>query len=660
MADVIQKSFNSGKKDIKYLNRDFASLKNSIIEFSKTYFPNTYKDFSDASPGMMFIEQAAYIGDVLSYYGDYQFKESLINYASERKNIVALSNFLGYKIKPSKAALSTLDIFQLIPAIKDATSGEYIPDNTYALHIRENMVVANTANKKYITLESVDFATDSKFSPRETTVYSRDDYGIPQFFLLKKNVNVMAGDIKKIDVNIDEAVPYLSIPLPETNVLDILSVVDSDNNNWYKFDYLAQDSIFIEENNVTSLDGNLAIYNQEVPKILKLLKTSKKYIVGVNSKNITYLQFGPGTDSMSDEILYPTAELIGVGLSNLSSLNISYDNSKLLNTYSLGQAPANTILTIEYIIGGGLESNCPADDIKQIVSVQYSNDESGLTPSQLNLLKTIKNSIRITNSTPAVGGADAESVDEIRLNALANFASQNRAVTSTDYVYRLYGMPSRFGTVSKVYVTNNSNLSVKINNNISGVVTGENQTILNNTSIYNNYRKVNYDITNPFSINIYVLSYDSNKNLIPINDALTHNIKKYLEKYKMLSDGLNIIDGYIINIGVDYTITVYNNFNKRDVLLQTLQKVKDFFAIDKMNFNQSININQLELEIAKVNGVQSISEISIYNLTENDGNYSANEYNIEQATKDKIIYPSLDPSVFEVKYPDKDINGSVR
>jgi len=617
MADTIQKSFNGSRREIKYLNRDFSSFKSSLIEYSKTYFPRTYKDFSDASPGMMFIEMASYIGDVLSYYTDYQFKESLMPYAEERKNVLALANYLGYKTKPTKSATTNIDLYQLIPATKDSNNN-YIPDNNYALKIREYMEVSNESGVSFITTDPVDFSLDSKFSPREVTVYSRDDYGVPQFFLLKKSTKVIAGKITTASFTVGTSVPFYKISLSENNVIDIIDVKDSDNNRWYEVDYLAQDLVFTETENTEFTNDSYVQYSSEVPKLIKSFKTSRKFVVNVTANNTTYLEFGAGTDATSDEVIYPNSELIGVGLQNISNLNLNYDTSKLLNSETFGQSPSNTVLTVQYLIGGGLVSNSPSDTIKNISSVTYLNDTTGLTPSQNSLLTTIKNSLRISNPNPAVGGQNEESVEEIRQNALANFGSQNRTFVNND-----------------------------------------NETTLINNSLENNFRKVNFDVSNPFSLNLYVLSYNSNKNLTQINDALVYNIRQYLQKYKIISDSINIIDGYIINIGVDFKILVYNNFNKKEVLDQCLQKAKDFFNVDKWYFNQPININQFELELAKIEGVQSVAEVKFKNLTQNDGDYSPHEYNLSEATHNKIIYPSLDPSVFEVKYPDNDIRGAV-
>ena len=86
--------------------------------------------------------------------------------------------------------------------------------------------------------------------------------------------------------------------------------------------------------------------------------------------------------------------------------------------------------------------------------------------------------------------------------------------------------------------------------------------------------------------------------------------------------------------------------------------MQNYFNIDKWTFNQTINLSQLELILANVEGVSSVPKVIITNKCA--GKYSSNSYNINAATKDKIIYPSLDPSIFEIKFPDADIKGRVK
>lgn len=643
MPDTIKKSFQPNNREISYINKDFNSFKAVLIDYAKTYFPKTYKDFSDASPGMMFIEMASYVGDVLSYYTDYQFKESLMPYAQERKNVIALAKYLGYKIKPVSSANVTLDVFQLVPSIKDSNNN-YIPDENYTLKIREYMEVSSNNNTNYIVLESINFSVNTPNSPREDVIYSRDSYGIPQFFLLKKTVNAIAGTILQKNLSIKDPIPYNKIQLDEKNVIEIIDVRDSDNNRWYEVDFLAQDLIYTEIENSILTNQFYYQYNKTVPKLIRPIKTYRKFITNVNSDNTTYLEFGPGTENIAEDIVYPNYESVKVGLTNV---DLSQPRN-FLNSNTLGQTPFNTTLTIKYIVGGGIDSNALVGDVNKIVNVQFLNDITSLNPSQANLLQTTQRSLSISNITAAVGGGSDQTIDDIKQNALAHFASQNRAVTSEDYINIIYSMPAKFGSVSKVTVLSNNG-----QNSVSGYLTTDNRLMLEENVL----RRIDFNSTNPFSINVYALSYDENKKLSKINDALSFNIKNYLQKYKLLTDSVNIIDGYVINIGVEFKISTYKNYNKREVLDECLTVVKNFFNIDNWGFNQPINLSQLELEIAKVEGVESVAEVKIKNLTNIDGNYSSIEYNIGEATQNKIIYPSLDPCVFEVKYPDTDIKG---
>jgi hypothetical protein len=658
MASNIQKSFAPNSKEIRYLNRDFSQLKEALINFAKTYFPNTYKDFSPAAPGMMFIEQAAYVGDVLGYYTDYAFKESILTSATERRNIINLARYLGYKVKPSRASTGLVNLFQLCPSTTDGM-GSYFPDQNYMLLVKENTQFSNNAGSYYILNQAVDFEVSSSVSPRIETVYSRNVDGTPEFFLLQKAGTISSGQIVMKEIVVTTPTPFFQITLDEQNVLAILDVTDSDNNKWYEVDFLAQELVPIAIPNDAEFEGSLNQFKDSVPYILKYLKTSRRYITLVDENNNTTLQFGAGTNGIDDEIVTFDSNLIGIGLSNSGKVNIPLDPSNFLKNENYGIAPFNTTLKVRYIIGGGLQSNCQSNEIRTVVSAEFDNPSEGLLPEQVDLLNTVKNSLQVSNPSTCVGGKDSETDEEIKLNAMANFAAQNRTVTQNDYLVRVYSLPSKFGSIAKSQVIADTSLEVGVNKILVGTVDQNNIGTVVDTSNSNFFRKLAFDVSNPFAINVYLLSFDADKKLIQPNEALITNLITYLKQTKIMTDGINVIDGYIINIGVDFTITVYKGFNKKDVLLNCIEAVQNFFNIDNWNFSQPINLSQLQLEIAKVDGVQSVISLKVSNKTALDGNYSSVEYDVESATKNGIIYPSVDPSIFEVKYPDSDIKGSV-
>jgi len=366
MPNVTQKSFLPTRRDVRYLNRDFSQLKEGLLNLAKVYYPGSYNDFSEGSPGMMFIDMASYVGDVLSFYTDQAFKEGVLDNARDRRNVVSIVNQLGYKVRPSRAATTIIDVYQLIPS-KEDDDGEYIPDNKYALSIKEGMVVSNNRGSSYITDGPVNFAVDSALSPLTYTVYSRDSSGVPQFFLLKKSVKATAGQYVTKTYTVTAPTSFQKIFLEETNVLRVDSVYDSDNNRWYEVDYLAQELVQTSTPNEPSFEGELTQYSNDVPYLVSFLRTSRRFTLNVDEENRSYLQFGSGVQSFEEEVVNLSSQTVGAGLSNIGKFYVPYDPNNFLSNQSYGLAPSNTTLTVKYIIGGGLTSNAPSNDIRNVV-----------------------------------------------------------------------------------------------------------------------------------------------------------------------------------------------------------------------------------------------------------------------------------------------------
>jgi len=648
----MEKTLNTNpvKRDIKYTGRDFDSFRNNLMEFAKTYFPNTYQDYTPVSPGVMYMELMAYTGDVLSFYMDYIFKENLLLYAAERKNIIALAKFLGYKIKPAAAATTDLDIYQLIPSINNGSS--YEPDWKYALNIKEQMQISSTDSATFfLTTEPVNFAEEKN---RTVSIFERDSDNTPLFYLVKKLVSAKSGRIVTREYTVGAAAPFYSIKLPENNVLEILEVKDADNNRYYEVPFLAQDMIFTNEENSEISNPDLARYKDTTPYVLKLLKVPRRFVASVDVDSFTTLEFGAGiSDAQSEEIIVPSTNALTSNVEYRFASDVAYDPANLLGNKTYGQAPANTTLTVKYIIGGGLESNINANELTTIGNVVFNIDDTFLTPDEQLMLNSVKRSLTVNNSAAAVGGKGADSDEEIRQNALGHYAAQNRAVTRNDYIVRAYSMPPQFGSVAKAYVTPDGALDERTQLALMKTLDFNEADVLVPTGFQN----ISKEINNPFAINLYILSYNKNQKLTTANPATVQNLKNYIGQYRMLTDGLNILSGFIINVGVDFSIAVYKNYDKKEVLANCITRVKNFFDITKWQFNQPINITELQLEMSKTDGVQSIAEVKIKNLNVTHGDYSENEYDIKAATINNIVYPSLDPSVFEVKFPNKDIVG---
>jgi hypothetical protein len=290
-------------------------------------------------------------------------------------------------------------------------------------------------------------------------------------------------------------------------------------------------------------------------------------------------------------------------------------------TGAYGLAPANTTLTIRYLVGGGIDSNVPSDTITTILA----SSAVATTPG-------FENTLAFNNPVPADGGRDGDTPEEIRQNALKSYSEQLRATTREDYAIRALAMPARFGAVAKTYVVQDQLTST--------------QSVTD--SIVD---------SNPLSLSLYVLSYNSTKNLTVASSTLKSNLKTYLNQYKLLTDAINIKDAFVVNIGVKYEVLILPNYTGRDVLLECTRVLRDYFAIEKWNINQSINISTLYTLLDRVKGVQTVQKVEIENKA--GGNYSQYAYDVKGATRNNIVYPSYDPCIFEVKFPNTDIEGRV-
>ncbi len=673
------KNFKNKGRDIKYLNKDFVDFRNNLIEFAKTYFPTTFNDFNESSPGMMFIEMASYVGDVLGYYIDDTFRESLITTAEDRENIFELSKMMGYKPKVTSPATTKASIFQLIPSRRvtnPISSGDlaFEPDTDYYLRIKEGMQL-DADGIGFRTTELVDFADATD---RETTVFERDgDTNNPRFYLVKKLVDVISAEEKKIEITFSNTQEeFATIDIPDNNVVSIFDVRDSNNNKYYEVPYLGQEMVYVEYSNTEGQDKDLFQFRDTVPSILKLIKTPRRFKVVTNPNGTTTIQFGSGDGGKNDELLIPTFKNVGLGLTNsIDKLGASFDPSNFLLTKSYGQSPKNTTLTVKYLVGGGVKSNVRQNKIQRITKVEFDEDLSVFDDGARNLYSTVKNSLAVDNDQPATGGRGAETLEEIRENAIANFGSQNRAVTSRDYTVRTLSMPAKFGNVTKAFCVADGKLDDNSPSSILASPTALNEfskliqdlivdrkftdeQIKKQVSKFLSNKKSNVkEKNNPFAVNLYVLGYDTNKRLTSLNKAVKENLKTYLNEFRMLTDGVNLLDGFVINIGLDFEIRVFRDYNKREVLTNCITSLKEYFEIDNFTFNMPINIGEVEMLIANIEGVQSVVKTEFKNLC--GGAYSPNSYDITGATKNKQIYPSLDPSVFEVKFPDRDIRGRV-
>ena len=594
-------------RDIKYVNREFSDLRTQLIEYAKNYFPDTYNDFSPTSPGMMFMEMAAYVGDILSFYQDTQLQETYLQYAKEPGNLYALAYMMGYTPKVTTVSEVELDVTQIVTA----TAGNE-PDMTQALTIAANaqLSAATGGQVKFFIDREIDFGFESSVDPTEVTVATQVG-NAPATFQLKKKVKAFSGEVKSITQAFTSAEKFATFNIDDTDIVGILDIVDSNGNVWTEVPFLAQDTVF----NKTVNTGTDAA---TVPYILTLEKVERRFTTRFNSQGQLQVQFGAGITGQDPETFALDPKHVGSNTpQGISRLDYAYDPSNFLFSKSYGLAPSNTTLTVRYITGGGIAANVPANTITNQVSVSSSGTGTDLA---------------FNNPKPAAGGRGGDSIEELRQNSLRAFNEQKRAVTKEDYIIRALSLPSTYGNVAKVYVSQDQLLSKKST-------------------------KDNIIDSNPLALSMYVLAYDQDGKLINATNGLKQNLRTYLSQYRLVTDALNIKDAFTVNIGVKFDIITLPGYSGRDVLLACTERLQDHFDISKWSINQPINLSTIYTLLDQVKGVQTVQKVEVENLT--GGNYSQFEYDVQGATRNNIVYPSFDPCIFEVKFPDTDIKGRI-
>jgi hypothetical protein len=747
---------NFKESNVNYLNKDFTALKTSLMNYAKSYFPNTYRDFNETSPGMMLLEMNAYVGDVLSFYVDQQYREMLLPLAEERRNIITMAKMFGYKVKPIVPSYVDLTFQSNVNASSgDVSKVDYSNASVFDAGIE---IVSDTnSDIIFTTLEPIDFKiTGSKDG---NTIGTVDASGLASTYTLSRTVRAVSATEKTITFQVGIPEKFKTLTIPDTNVIDIISCVDSNGNNWYEVDFLAQDKVPIKTHYSDNINRDSA-YSSEtggltstsaVPFSLTYITTPKRFTRETNQDNTTSLVFGNGVlkDGQLVDEGYIDMEQVGVTIpGQTNDLNNAID-PLLGDEYStLGETPNNTTLTITYRVGGGIDSNVPSGDLTTLPTIIPTAIDGGSTL------------LNVTNERPAIGGKDEEDTIEIKEKAKAFFSTQNRCVTKEDYEARVLNIPAEFGNIAKVYVTRSNDTATNeaqssYNNiiyNLDDVLSESTEkidtimahidkvahgledldvlTLVNlnltkallvdfqtdNLPILEQTDLSTFDLS---SINIYLLGYDNKKQLVGnphatqmspsqtnnLPNTLMTNIKNYLENFKLMTDTVTLNDGYIVNFGVMFDVIAEKYADKQKVKLDCIQKIKDYFRIEKMQFNQPIYKSQLEYELMGVEGVLSIGHVTItqdldyfyddgesltsptYNYSfstsgtgadlDGDGNSDGSfviadggtdgygyKYDFKIALSDDgtIILPpnTGTPSVFELKNPNENIQGRVR
>jgi hypothetical protein len=743
MPSYNQKDFK--ESNVSYTNKDFSNLKDTLINYTKSYFPDSYRDFNETSPGMMLLEMSAYVGDVLNFYIDQQYREMMLPLAEERRNILNIAKMMGYKVKPVVPAHVNLTFTSEVNASSaDSSLVDYTDGGVFPAGI----AVTSNINPDLVfnTLEPIDFTVSGSGESDTTSPRTQNASGLTATYTLSRTVRAVSAETKTKTFNIASPQKFLNITLPETNVVDIVSCIDANGNNWYEVDFLAQDKVPIPTHYTSEIRTN-AYYNIDnteftsgvaVPFSLQYIKTSKRFIRETNEDNTTSLVFGNGIlrNGTTDNSGFLDLEQAGIVIPGQSGDLASSINPLLGDEYStLGETPIQTTLTITYRVGGGIDSNAAAGDLNEFTAPTTLLSNNSSTDASL---------LTVTNNLPARGGKNEESVEEIREKTKAFFTTQNRCVTKEDYEARVLNIPSKYGNIAKVYVSRETPETPNTYANLDGVKNGlatwstsfeeiiqeaidngyqdpdTGDITLNDTllgllgdEIENlNSQLPSGDVlfqSTAGEINIHILAYDQNKGLVgnPVADMigtsdnipliLKNNISNYIDNYRILTDGVQIQDGFIINFGVFFDVVAHKFADKQQVKLLCIEKIKDYFKIEKMQFNQPIFVSQLEYELMGIDGVRAVNHVTItqeddyndetdtatpltktfkYSITagnafpfdeaaeiSSDGTDGYGwSYNFQTAEENGIIIPPSPntPGVFELKNPNQNIKGVVR
>jgi hypothetical protein len=606
-------------RDIKYINKNFNEFRTQLLNFAQTYFPTTYTDFTPTSPGVMFMEMTAYVGDVMSFYLDNQIQENFLQYARQSNNLYELAYMFGYKPKTTGLATVDIDFYQLVPS---KTVGlDIVPDYDYAVYINSNTQVSSqTSNTKFLIEDSIDFTISSSLDPTVVSV-AQVSNNIPTYYLLKKTKKSISGTISTISFSFGSPVEFPTISIDGTNIAGILDIVDSDGNTWYEVDYLAQELIFDGIKNTNINDPNNYQNSDDTPYILKTKQVQRRFVTRFLNPNTLQIQFGSGNPNDNDEDIIANPSNVGIGLPfEKNKLTAAYSPTNFIFTNTYGIAPSNTTLTIRYLTGGGVESNVNSNNLTLLNTSTIRFLKNNLNA---NTAQYIFNSVATNNENAASGGQDGDTIEEIRQNTISNFSSQLRNVTANDYLIRALSMPPKYGVIAKAHTEK---------------------------------PKANDANT---TLDLYALTYDSNGNLTLPSNTLKTNLKTYINQYRMIGDTISIKNAFVINIGCEFEIITLPNYNNNEVIFRCISSLQDYFNINRWQINQPIILRDISVILDNIEGVQTVSKINILNKVGTLSGYSQYAYDIEGATQKGIIYPSLDPSIFELKYPNTDIKGKV-
>tara|TARA_B100001123_G_scaffold449177_1_gene613414 strand:- start:2492 stop:4291 length:1800 start_codon:yes stop_codon:yes gene_type:complete len=598
-------AINTKKPSINYTSRDFNSIREDLISYAQRYYPDHVKDFSQPSFGAMLIDSVAYVGDILSFYLDYQANESFMSTAIEYNNVVKIARTLGYKLQTNPSSYGTVTIYVLVPV----ESNTVAPDTDYMPILKRGSTFSSTNGTSFTLVEDVNFA-DSTLEKVVAQVDS--DSGAPTKYAVRANAQVVSGEIGIENIDVGAYSKFPKFKLDTKNIAEVLSIEDGNGNRYYEVDHLTQNVIYLPIiNNNEDRDT--------VKNILKPIAVSRRFTVEKDAEN-TYIQFGGGSEETETKYLDPSNVILDVFGKNHTT-DESFDPSVLIKSDKLGVAPAETTLLVTFRVNTTENVNTSANTITTVESaVLRFNSPESLSQTKIN---DVRSSLEVNNNESIVGDITLPSSDEVKIRSQANFATQNRAVTKQDYISVVYNMPPKFGSIKRA-------------------------SISEDTESYNQR-----------NLNLYIISEDSNEKLVQTNNTIKQNLKTWLNQYKMINDTVDILNAKIVNFGVKYTAKAMPDVNKYLVLDDANRAIRDFFADRFLEIGEPILITDIFGVLKNVGTVLDVTDVELYIQT--GGDYADPPFTIDEflSADGTVIAPSNDV-IFELKYPNKDIIGTIK
>ncbi len=591
---------------INYTSRDFATIKRDLVTYAKRYYPDNFQDFSEASFGSLMLDTVAYVGDILSFYVDYSVNESFLDSAIEYNNVTRLAKQLGYKYTGIPASSGEVTLYIVVPAVSTGTG----PDLNYAPILKRGAKFQSQGGTTFTLNENVDFSDQNN---EAVVAQVNSTTGVPQKYAIKTYGQIISGDLAVEFIDVGDYERFPKFALSANNVSEVVSVTDTEGNEYFEVDYLSQDVIYRPIAN-NSDDKNL------VPFIMQPYGVPRRFIAETIGQ-VTTIQFGHGSETnLTNEKISDPSKVVLNAHGRDYVIDKTFDPTNLIETDTLGIAPSNTVLQVTYRTNNQRNTNLAANSLASVADTTY--DFGNVNQLGGTEVAEVVASLEFENEKPIVGNISTPSSEEIKYRAYGSYNSQNRAVTREDYISMIYNMPPKFGAIKRANIAQDKN-SFKRN------------------------------------INLYVVSENVNGFLTQSTDNLKKNLKTWMTNYKMLNDTIDIMDAKIVNIGIEFEVISDTDMNKFKVLSDATEAIKQRVARTKYNIGEPIRYGDIFQALKEVDGLLDVVKLTV--VQKYGASYSSADFDLDLYTSaDGRMIMAPEDIIFEIKFPDSDIRGTIK